>query len=227
VHVRTTVNTPRPHHTSHPRTLCYSIFKRLQDGLENIIVAAMPPPGQQPQLWELKLGQYVNRSLTLQEYRSMIDGWATWPQLPAVYEGPAFTYAYLEPVEGEWPCCLLACSRSGVQSFRTVSSMQLHAADCDPMQLICCAAGIPAACHKLHAAAASHTGCSGRPRRPSQCPNLTHCPLAGAAAARPSNATAYVHRAVGFDVVTDIFFMAVPGAEEASQAWLDDLYGKR
>lgn len=47
------------------------------------------------------------------------------------------------------------------------------------------------------------------------------------AAAKPPNATAYVHRAVGFDVVTDTFFLAVPGAEEAAQAWLDNLYGKR
>lgn len=73
----------------------------VQDDLESVIVAAMPPEGQQPELWELKLGQYVNRSLTLQEYQSMIDGWATWPTLPAGYEGPAFTYSYFEPVEGE------------------------------------------------------------------------------------------------------------------------------
>ncbi|PRW51004.1 FAD-linked oxidase [Chlorella sorokiniana] len=118
------------------------------DGLESTIVAAMPPPGQQPELWELKLGQYTNRSLSLAEYRSLIDGWSTWPQYPAGYDGPAFTYAYFESVEG-------------------------------------------------------------------------------AAAARPPNATAYVHRTVGFDVVTDAFFMAVPGAEQATQAWLDDLYGKR
>ena len=52
-------------------------------------------------------------------------------------------------------------------------------------------------------------------------------PPAGVAAAKPPNATAYVHRAVGFDVVTDTFFLAMPGAEEAAQAWLDDLYGKR
>lgn len=72
-----------------------------QDGLESIIVAAMPPAGEEPQLWELKLGQYTNRSLSLEEYRAMIDGWATWAQFPAGYEGPAFTYAYFEPVEGE------------------------------------------------------------------------------------------------------------------------------
>lgn len=118
------------------------------DDLESVIVAATPPEGQQPELWELKLGQYVNRSLTLQEYQAMIDGWATWPALPDGYKGPAFTYSYFEPVEG-------------------------------------------------------------------------------VAAAKPPNATAYVHRAVGFDVVTDTFFLAMPGAEEAAQAWLDDLYGKR
>lgn len=70
-------------------------------------MAAMPPPGQQPEMWELRLGQYVNCSLTLAEYRSLVAGWATWPQLPTGYKGPAFTYAYLEAVEGE--CATGAC----------------------------------------------------------------------------------------------------------------------
>lgn len=69
----------------------------------------------------------------------------------------------------------------------------------------------------------------GRPGYPLPQPS-THallCRPTGVAAAKPPNATAYVHRAVGFDVVTDTFFLAVPGAEEAAQAWLDNLYGKR
>ena len=62
---------------------------------------------------------------------------------------------------------------------------------------------------------------------PACLPPLLFCPSAGAAAAQAPNATAYVHRTVGFDVVTDTFFMSSPGAAEAAQAWLDDLYGKR
>ena len=48
----------------------------------------------------LKLGQLVNRSLSLDEFRSLVDGWASWPQFGGDYPGPAFTYAYLEAVEG-------------------------------------------------------------------------------------------------------------------------------
>lgn len=51
--------------------------------------------------------------------------------------------------------------------------------------------------------------------------------LAGAVAAVPANGTAYPHRSVGFDVVTDTFFIAEPGARDAAQAWMEDLYGRR
>ncbi|EFN53683.1 hypothetical protein CHLNCDRAFT_136479 [Chlorella variabilis] len=40
-----------------------------------------------------------------------------------------------------------------------------------------------------------------------------------------ADATAYVHRSVGFDLVVDTFFLSEAGNAEAAQAWLDELYG--
>ncbi|KAL4420436.1 hypothetical protein ABPG75_010092 [Micractinium tetrahymenae] len=74
----------------------------LMDALEDPIMGSAPPGGAMasPEMWELKLGMFVERRLSLKEMRAIVDGWLTWPAFPANYSGPAWTYAYFEPVEG-------------------------------------------------------------------------------------------------------------------------------
>lgn len=145
-----------------------------------------PPPDQPPPMWELKLGQYVDRRLNLREMRSLVDGWASKPAFPKGYSGPAWTYAYLEPVEGAW-----VAGRARGQPQRPGSSPAV----------------LP-----------------GRRRRR---PAGSLARTAGAAAAVAPDAMAYPHRGVGFDVVTDTFFLSSPGAKDAAQAWLNGLYDRR
>ena len=71
-----------------------------QSELEDPIVAGLANPSNAAPSWELKYGQYVNRTLSLAELRAVVDGWLSWPAYPDGYPGPAFTFAYLEGYEG-------------------------------------------------------------------------------------------------------------------------------
>jgi len=51
--------------------------------------------------------------------------------------------------------------------------------------------------------------------------------LAGAVLDAAADDTAFVHRNLGFDVVLDMFFLSLPGAAEAVQGWLTDMYDNR
>jgi hypothetical protein len=45
-------------------------------------------------------GQYVNETLSLEQIRSIIDGWLTWPDYGPGYSGPSTKFAWMEGIEG-------------------------------------------------------------------------------------------------------------------------------